>query len=187
MTDPGGNNCLSALKVEPGDLSPAFSPNILTYTANVPSTVTSVTVSATKVDANAGMSGDVSVQNGTPTGHATIQLQPPGKTTSITIWVSTRNDIQKTYTVNVIRSTPAANNNLSALTVSPGTLSPTFRANCMNYSVNVLHAVDCINVTGRKADSTAVMMINGQGANSGEAHPKKEPSRRMRVSQQRPL
>ncbi len=168
MTDPGGNNSLAALSVAPGVLVPAFSPNTLIYTVNVTSTVTSVNVSATKVDANAAMSGDVSSLAGHGSGQRTVQLQPPGVTTPVTIWVTALGGSQKTYTVNVTRAALGVNNNLAGLTVSHGSLTPSFNVASTSYTVSVGSGVGTINVTPTLQDRHASAIVNGRNTSSGQ-------------------
>jgi hypothetical protein len=98
---PGINNKLSSLTVAPGSLSPGFSPNIPNY--DVQSSAASVTVSATKADPDAVMSGSVAAGTGVTTGQATIPLGGPGTTTRIPITVTAPNGASMTYTISVIR------------------------------------------------------------------------------------
>lgn len=164
----GGNNNLSALTVSPGALDSAFSANDLNYTVNVGSSVTSVNVSATKADPNAVMSNDVTAGAGNATGQASIPLGGPGTTTTVLIDVTAPNGSSKTYRINVIKAALASNNNLSALSVTPGPLSPAFVANTLGYTVNVASNVTSVAVSATKADSNAV--ISGDVPNSGQAN-----------------
>jgi hypothetical protein len=163
---PSGNNNLSALTVTPPG-SIGFSPSITRYTVNVDSTVTSVIVRATKADANAVMSDDVIAGAGTATGQATIQLGGQGTTTVVTILVTAPNSSQKPYRIDVVKAAPASNNNLSALSVTPGTLSPSFASGTTSYTVNVGSNVTSMTVTATLQDTAASMTINGQGTSSG--------------------
>jgi Cadherin-like beta sandwich domain len=166
------NNNLSALTVTPGPLAPTFTQNTLNYTVNVASTVTSVNVSATKADPNAVMSEDVTAGSGTATGQATIQLGGPGTATIVLITVTAPNSSSKTYRINVNRAAPASNNNLSALTVSPGSLTPSFAAGRVSYTSGVATDVSSINVSATKADPNAVMsgdVTAGTGVPTGQA------------------
>jgi hypothetical protein len=166
------NNNLSALTVTPGPLAPTFTQNTLNYTVNVASTVTSVNVSATKADPNAVMSEDVTAGSGTATDQATIQLGGPGTATIVLITVTAPNSSSKTYRINVNRAAPASNNNLSALTVSPGSLTPSFAAGRVSYTSGVATDVSSINVSATKADPNAVMsgsVTAGTGVPTGQA------------------
>ncbi|MDK2744967.1 MAG: cadherin-like beta sandwich domain-containing protein [Nitrospira sp. BO4] len=166
----GGNNNLSALSVTPGPLT-GFAQNTLNYTVNVASTVTQVNVSATKADATAVMSEDVTAGAGTATGQATIQLGGQGTATVVLIAVTAPNGSSKTYRVTVNRAAPASNNNLSALSVTPGPLAG-FAQNTLNYTVNVAADVTSVLVSATKADATAVMsedVTAGAGTATGQA------------------
>lgn len=166
---PAGNNTLRGLTVSPGALDPSFNASTTRYTVNVGSNVSSIDVAATKSDPNAAMSGDVTAGAGTATGRATIQLSGPGTATSVSITVTAPNGSSNTYTVTVNRAAQAGNNNLSALTVSPGSLSPAFRADRTSYSVNVDSTVSSVTVTAVPQDTNASMEINGQGTSPGQA------------------
>ncbi|TKB78159.1 MAG: cadherin-like beta sandwich domain-containing protein, partial [Nitrospira sp.] len=161
------DNNLSALTVTPSSLAPAFSSSTLDYTVNVATTVTSVTVSATKSDPNAVISGDVPSQ-----GQATIQLDGPGTSKVISVIVTAPNGDSKTYRITVNRAAPSSNNNLSALSVTPGSLDPTFAANTLSYTVNVATTVTSVDVSATKADANAVMsgdLTAGTGIATGQA------------------
>ncbi len=129
------DNNLSALTVTPGPLAPAFTSSTLDYTVNVATNVTSVTVSATKSDPNAVMTGSLTAGAGVATGQATIPLGGPGTATPVTITVTAPNGSAKTYNITVNRL--SNDNNLSALSVTPGSLDPAFAANTLPYTVNV--------------------------------------------------
>ncbi len=151
-----GDNDLSALTVTPGDVSPAFTSGRQNYTVDVATDVTSVSVSATKSDPNAVISGDVPNE-----GHATIPLGAPGTNKDVLITVTAQNGIAKTYRITVKRAAPMDNNNLSALSVSGGSLSPPFAQGTVNYSVEVPASVDQVTVSATKSDPNAVMSAAG--------------------------
>ena len=162
----GGNNNLSALTVSPGTLNPAFNANTLSYTVDVATTVTSVSVTPTRQDPAATITvNGTSAPSGQP---RAVNLNPAGQATIIPIVVTAQNQSTKTYFMTVNRAALGGNNNLSALTVSPGTLNPAFLASRTVYTLNVASSVSSVNVTATKADSNASMTINGQGTNSGQ-------------------
>ena len=152
----GGDNTLKSLTVSPGTLSPAFSAGTLGYTLNVAATVAEVTVSATKSDPNAMISGDVP-----NTGQATLTLDGPGTTKVISIIVTASNGISKTYTITVKRAAPASDDNLSGLTVSPGSLDPDFVSGIQDYRVDVANNVDSMIISATKSDPNAVLSALG--------------------------
>ncbi|TKB78158.1 MAG: cadherin-like beta sandwich domain-containing protein, partial [Nitrospira sp.] len=96
-----------------------------------------------------------------------ITLNGAGSNTSINILVTAPNGSQKTYAVNVNRAALGGNNNLSGLTVSPGTLSPAFTAARTAYAVNNAgSSTTSILVTAAPQDSSATVAINAQGGNA---------------------
>ncbi|MDF0674443.1 MAG: cadherin-like beta sandwich domain-containing protein [Nitrospira sp.] len=176
---PSNDNNLSALIVRSGNaiqtLSPPFARNATTYRVDVASNVTSVTVSATKSDRNAGMTiGSVTVPAGTATGQAHVTLGEQGSETPVSITVTPQIGSPKTY--NIIVRRLSSNNNLSALTVTTGTvaqnLSPTFAPNITAYMVNVATGVTEVTVSATKADPIATMtgsVTAGAGLATGQA------------------
>ena len=164
------DNNLSAMDVTPGDLAPLFDPNTENYIVSVGVLVDSVTVSATKSDPSAGMLiGSVAVPLGTASGQATISLGAPGTATLVPVEVTAPNGTKKTYRITVNRAAPSGDNNLSTLTVTPGALNPAFDAATLTYTVNVAPSVTSVTVTATLSDTSASMMINGQGTSSGQA------------------
>ncbi len=163
---PSGDNNLLDLKVTPGTLVPTFAPNTTSYTVDVPNSVISVTVTATLSDTNASMMIN---GQGTSSGQARdIGLGAPGPT-SIEIIVTAPNGIPRIYTMTVNRAAPSSDNNLSALTVTPGTLTPVFASSTTTYTVNVGSSISSVTVTATLSDINASMTINGQGNSSGQA------------------
>jgi hypothetical protein len=148
----GGDNTLKSLTVAPGTLSPAFSAGTQNYTVNVTTAVAEVTVSATKSDANAVISGDVPNE-----GRATITLDGPGTTKVVSIIVTAPNGTSRTYTITVKRATPSSDETLSDLTVDPGSLDPDFASGIENYRVDVADNVDSVLISATKSDPNAVM------------------------------
>lgn len=152
----GGDNNLKSLTLSPGTLSPAFSAGIQVYTADVAAAVAEVTVSATKSDPNAVLSGDVP-----DTGQATVTLDGPGTTKIVSIIVTAPNGTSKTYTITVKRAAPSSDDRLSALTVSPGSLDPDFASGIQDYRVDVDDDVDNVTISATKSDPNAVMSALG--------------------------
>ena len=174
---PSGNNNLSALTVRLSTSSPnliSFSPNTTSYTVDVGSGVSTITVTPTLDDPTATLTV---TSNGpgpiTTSGQArTIPLRAAGLSTIINIVVKAQNGSEKPYTITVDRAAPpppSGNNNLSALSVTPGPLSPDFVASTLNYTVNVGSTVISVTVTATLQDTAASMLINGQGTSSGVA------------------
>jgi len=155
---------LSNLTVNTGPLDPAFSSEIDRYKVNVATSVASVTVTAQSQNANASMT-----INGEATASGqvrTIQLGGAGSNTPIQIVVTAVNGSQNTYIVDVNRAPPGGNNNLRSLTVSSGSLTPSFTASTTIYAVNVANSVNSVTVAAQPQDAGATVNINGQTTTS---------------------
>lgn len=161
------DNNLSAVGVTPGNLNPPFDPDIEDYTVNVGVLVDSVTVSATKSDPTAVMSGSVSAGAGTASGQATIQLGGPGSSTPVSITVTAPNGTPKTYRITVNRL--SNDDNLSGLTVTPGPLSPAFVSTTLAYTVDVATGITEVTVTATKSDLNAVLSGSIADPGAGQA------------------
>jgi hypothetical protein len=152
----GGDNTLRSLTLSPGTLSPAFSAGTQDYRVNVATAVAEVTVSATKSDANAVVSGDVPNE-----GRATITLNGPGTTKVISVLVTAPNGTSRAYTITVGRAAPSSDDALSGLTVSSGSLDPNFASGILDYRVDVAHNVDSVIISATKSDPNATMFAFG--------------------------
>ncbi len=167
-----GDNNLSALSVKVNNatqpLVPGFDANTLNYNVDVQTNVTSVTVTATKSDPNAAaLIGSTTVPAGANPGQAIIALGSPGTTTPVSIEVTAPNGSKKTYTLSIKRL--SGDNNLSALSISVGTLNPVFIAGTTLYTVDVATNVTTIDVSATKSDPNAVMAIGSITIPAGTA------------------
>ncbi|MCR8846359.1 cadherin-like beta sandwich domain-containing protein [Paenibacillus sp. SC116] len=162
------NADLSNLALSAGTLSPTFVAGTTHYTASVTDAVYDVNVTATAADAAAKIT-----INGTGAANGTAVKVPLNiGANAISILVTAQDGTTKTYTVTVTRSTPPQSNNtdLSSLTLSTGTLSPSFSSGTTNYTATVTNAVYEINVSAlAKDDKTATITINGAAAANGSA------------------
>jgi Cadherin-like beta sandwich domain len=155
---------LSSLSVSEPGLQPAFSSAITNYTLNVPSTVTSVTVTATPENSSTSIT-----IAGTASRNLSVDLTPPGSSKDIAIVLSEQSGSQSSYIITVNRAAPlSGNNELSNLTASSGSLTPGFSPGTLNYDVDVATGVTSVNVTATKSDPNAV--ISGDVSNSGQAN-----------------
>ena len=161
------NNNLQSIGISPGTLAPSFRAGTTDYTVNVASTVTNVRVTPRLQDTTATMT--VNGQATTSGQARTISLREAGLNTLVPIVVTAQDGTQKTYLVEVIRAALGGNNNLQSLEISTGTLSPTFSANTISYTVNVASTVDSVTVTPTLQDTAATMTVNGQATTSGQA------------------
>jgi tRNA threonylcarbamoyladenosine modification (KEOPS) complex Pcc1 subunit len=76
----------------------------------------------------------------------------------------------KTYTIAIGRATPLSGNAaLRRLTLSAGTLSPSFDAATRSYSSSVPNTVSSVTITPTAAESSSAISVNQQAVTSGEA------------------
>ena len=155
---------LSDLSVSEPGLQPAFSSAVTTYTLNVPSTVASVTVTATPENSSINIT-----IHGTASRSVSVNLTQPGSSKDITITLTEQSGSQSSYVITVNRAAPLSdNNNLLSLTVSVGTVTPAFSPATLTYTVDVATGVPSLTVTATLQDLNAGLIINGQGISSGQ-------------------
>ena len=164
----GEDNSLKSLTVSPGSLSPGFSAGAQDYAVNVTSAVTEVTITATKSDPNAVLSGDMPNE-----GRATLTLDGPGTTKVVSLTVTAPNETSRTYTITVTRARPSSDDALANLTVSSGSLSPDFASDILSYRVTVPNNVEGVTSLAVKSDPNAVLsalgsVIAGAGTPTGQ-------------------
>ena len=154
------DNTLKSLTVSNATISPAFSPSVTAYTANVPYEVSKLNLSYKTNDSKA----TVSVNNPTLTVDGT---------TKVTIKVTSESGSSKTYTISVYRAqdpnyVPSGNNNLSSIKVEGFQLSPVFNAEKTQYIVWLPYETESIKVSGTAADKKAtVEVVGGTGLVAG--------------------
>ena len=157
---------LSALELSSGTLSPAFAAETLIYTASVANFPASVTVTPTVSDITATVK-----VNGTTlgSGEAGASIPLVVGVNNITVLITAQDGITiSTYTVAVTRA-PSSVSTLSGLTLSSGTLSPSFAAGTKIYSASVPNATTGVTVTPTVTDATATITVNGTPVTSGTA------------------
>jgi hypothetical protein len=155
---------LASLTVTPGTLQPTFHRSTTQYSVDLTSEITTVTITA-----QPAFSGDRVTINGLATTSRVIPLGPAGTTTPVSIVVSESSSNSRTYTVLINRAGLAGNNSLLSLSVSPGTLAPTFDANLLSYTVDVASDVSSVMVTPALQDPAAAVTVDGQPVASGQA------------------
>lgn len=149
-----GNNKLSSLSVNGGTLSPKFNSNTESYSISVPYSISSLTINAKAEDAKA----KVSISNNNLVAE---------ETTAVKVIVTAENGSTKTYTINATRGKDpnkvlSTNNYLSNLTVSTGTLSPSFNKEQENYIVYLPYEIDSIKINTQVEDTRyATVKIEG--------------------------
>jgi len=157
---------LSAMTISAGTLSPAFSPATTAYTVSEINTANYITLTATSTDPGASITiNGFAVVSGT----ASYDVYLPVGTSTIKIIVkSSDGTAYQTYTLTANRAS-SNNDNLTAIRLSTGALSPVFKAATTSYTVNVPITVASMTVKGILSDGDATLKINGIIVQSGIA------------------
>ena len=142
-------------------LSPHFYSGQTVYTASVASSVSSITVNATKN--NSGASVNI---NGLGSSPQTVTLSLGSNT--ITIHVTAQDTTAQDYVVTVTVPPVSTDATLSDLTVNAGALTPLFNGTD-NYTISVLYSVSSIKVTPTTTSSFATVKVNGVTVTSTHA------------------
>lgn len=155
------NNFLASLTVGNTGISPAFSKNTVSYSAEVPFSVTKLDVKAAAEDTSAKVS-------------ISSPSLAPAATTDVTVTVTADNGSKKIYTIKVKRlQNPdyiaGDNCDLSSLAVNGFLLSPAFNPSRATYLVWLPFETDSLTVKGIAADNKAlgVEVVGGTGLAAG--------------------
>ena len=165
----GDNNAdLGGLTISSGTLSPSFSSSVTAYTASVDNSVTQVTVTPTASDSLATIAVN---GNTVPSGNGYIVTGlNVGEPTTVTVIVTAQDSTTKTYIITLTRATLSDNADLGSLTISSGTLSPSFSSSVTAYTASVDNSVTQVTVTPTASDSLATITVNGNGVTSGNGY-----------------
>lgn len=157
---------LAGLVLAGGTLDQPFAPGTTGYTATVPFSTTSVTLTPTVADAGAG----VTVAGAQVTsGSASAPLPLTAGSNPIAVAVAAADGTTRTYTVTITRQPASAAASLSALATSAGALSPTFARSTTAYAVTVAYPVSSVTVTPTVADPGASVTVDGTAVTSGNS------------------
>nr|WP_294942880.1 cadherin-like beta sandwich domain-containing protein [uncultured Mucilaginibacter sp.] len=160
------NADLSALTISAGVLSPSFVGTSTSYSASVPNTTNSITLTPTAAGTNATIKvNNIVVASGAAS--QPIVLNVGANNISVTV-LAEDGISNRTYTISVTRAV-SANANLADLVLSEGLLSPAFTAANQAYTANVVNATTSITVTPTVADPTATVTVNNVATASGTA------------------
>ena len=154
---------LSALDLSTGTLSPTFASGTTSYTTSVANSITSITVTPTRTEANATTVQYLGATGTTPFSGALAV----GSNVIRTVVTAQDGTTTSTYTVTVTRISTDAT--LLALTLSAGSLSPTFASGTTSYTASVANSVTSITVTPTRTQANATITVNGTSVNSGSA------------------
>ena len=157
---------LSGIITNQGSISPAFNQNIYAYSLSVANATTSISVSADPIDnlSQIYIDGVLTSANtlSTPI-DLTIGLNPIGIRIISSDGSSTQN-----YRINVNRIKSGIST-LSAITLSSGSLSPSFNTGTTSYTVNLSNSTTGINVTVQPTEDNASIKINDVTVTAGTA------------------
>lgn len=157
---------LKSLVPSAGTLAPAFESNTLQYTLAVPSTQKTIAFTPTAMDnASTIKVGKTVVKSGKKTSEITL-LEGVNR---IPVVITTKEGETSTYTVTVTRAAQSRSANLSALTLSSGTLNPAFNKEIYAYTAVVENNVTSISLTATAEDATSIIRINDVKIPSGAA------------------
>ncbi|QQE79989.1 cadherin-like beta sandwich domain-containing protein [Alicyclobacillus sp. SO9] len=164
---PASSNAnLSGLTLSSGSLSPTFTSGTTSYAASVANSVSSITVIPTVSDNTAAVTvNGKSVTSGSASGPVALTV---GSNPILVVVTAQDGTTTNTYTVDVNRA-KSSNANLSGLTLSNGSLSPTFASGTTSYTASVANSVSSITVTPTVSDNTAAVTVNGKSLTSGSA------------------
>ena len=170
-TVPSNNANLSDLTLNAGTWNSVFNADTTSYTINVVNSVAQTTVTATYAEPHATIKvNGTGVTSGLAS--APITLNVGANTVAVAVYAQD-NTTTKTYTVTVNRASSGAalssNADLSALTLSEGTLNPVFNANTTSYTIAVANSVAQTTLTATYAEPHATIKLNGNIMTSGLA------------------
>jgi len=168
LTVQSTNAALSNLAISSGTLSPVFSGGTNSYTVSVGNATSSITVTPTVAQSNATIKvNGTTVASGAASGSINLNV---GSNTITTVVTAQDGTTSQTYTTTVTRAAAASTDaTLSALTLSSGTLSPTFASGTTSYTASVANSVSSITVTPTRNQANATITVNGTAVTSGSA------------------
>ncbi|MGN6178821.1 MAG: cadherin-like beta sandwich domain-containing protein [Mucilaginibacter sp.] len=164
---PSTINTLNNLVLNSDSITPVFSPGVTTYTATAGYAVQQVCIKPIATDTTATIT-----VNGyaTPTGQFSRWFTLPVGSTRFTVVVTSQSGAINTYKLTVTRLQVSTNNNLSALVLSNGTLTPAFNPDTTGYAVSVPDSVTSVTVKPT-ADTTAKITVNNTSVTTGTVSP----------------
>jgi hypothetical protein len=159
---PSSNTELSSLQMSAGTLTPNFSSDVFTYTANVSyrSATIDFTLTTSSRTASFKINGD------SPTsGSCSMAVPLVVGANVLEILVTAEDGTEQTYSITVTRGTASTDSDLTDLILSSGSLAPAFAINTTTYAVSVsdVPANFTVNATSSSADSTIEYRFNGAG------------------------
>ena len=156
------DSTLSGLVPSAGTLAPVFDSGTTSYTATVPNTTDTISVTPTATDPTATITvNSTTVTSGTASAAFSLSVGTNVITTEV---VSQDLSTTNTYTLTVTR---APNVELSGLLPSDGPLAPAFASGTISYTASVPYTTTDITVTPTAVNTLATITVNGVAVTSG--------------------
>ncbi|MCR8630302.1 S-layer homology domain-containing protein [Paenibacillus radicis (ex Xue et al. 2023)] len=171
---PDLNPNLNGLTVSNGALSPIFNPSVTSYSLQLPTGTKEVALTATAMDTNATLKIGTELA---VSGLSKIVTVPEDGIITVTVKLG-GGVLEKTYLIQV-GYVHSAVNDLRALSVSTGILTPEFNPVTTEYSVLVTPGTTELGVTAEVADTKAKLQIGGKAVENGVANKVAIPSDRI--------
>lgn len=154
---------LSAIYINSGNLTPAFSPDVTDYTLDVKD-VSSLMIKPVPADPRV-----LITINGAPYEQDTYySVDLTLGTLTIVIDVKNKDGEAKRYTISVNSASSSDAAGLSGLTVDCGALTPEFNTDTLNYTLYVENSVTRATITTTAISASQAISINGRAVESGE-------------------
>ncbi|HQL35197.1 MAG TPA: cadherin-like beta sandwich domain-containing protein [Bacillota bacterium] len=156
---------LANLTLSNGSLSPVFNSETLSYSVIVNEDIAYVQVTPTAVEPTAIIQvNNAVVKSGTASKAISLNYN----SNVISVKVTAADGAYKTYSVTITRNI-SEDNNLRGLSISRGTLSPSFSADTTSYTAAVTNSISSVKVTPTAVEPTAVILVNNTVVKSGAA------------------
>ncbi len=165
ITRAGSSNAkLTSLTPSLGSLSPTFSSTTNGYTASVDNSVSAIKFTATKEDINSIIKIRINygVYTEIASGTESPNLALDVGINIIDIQITAQDSSINIYSISFSRA-KSNNANLSNLSISSGTLNPSFSSTTKSYTVAVPNAIASVTVTPSTEDSTAGIKVRVNG------------------------
>ncbi|QGQ94658.1 hypothetical protein EHS13_07030 [Paenibacillus psychroresistens] len=160
-----GDATLKQLTLSEGSLTPSFKRDVINYNANVANTVSSLAVTTLVYDENSSLIVKANGKVVSVVGGAYGPIGLNFGDNTLTLEVTAENQTKKTYTVVVNREVPIQSDDatLKQLTISEGSLTPSFKRDVINYNANVANSVSSLAVTALVYDENSSLIIKANG------------------------
>ncbi|MFC3799779.1 cadherin-like beta sandwich domain-containing protein [Cohnella sp. GCM10012308] len=152
------NANLSGLSVSQGALSPGFKSSVNQYTVSVPYTSTTINVTPTvavgtstiKVNGQSAISGSATGEIELSVGQNTVDVE-----------VTSQSGFKQSYVILVTRLPASQDSTLSSLSISDGTLTPSFSAYTKDYTLSAPYAISEVTINATAGSPFATLTGDG--------------------------